>query len=1613
MSMFNSWWNRKARRSAKSVSKDRPRAKQTRRLSIEWLEGRQMLSSISLVPTTTQQTNPYFQAGPSTVLGGVSAVNGGIVAGAVNQVAVNPGNSSQMFAASVNGGVWLSNTGGASWLPVTDTMPSLSIGSVAFDAGDPTHNTLVAGVGRFSTAGEAGGALVGIYRSTNDGATWTLPAGSATLVGLNITSVYENGNVIVVAGDSGGTKTGLYISTDSGATFKVFGNGVAAGPVDAMVADPGSLGRLYVAVLGTGGGSANIYRIDAVGQVGQVVTNIGNGIGQLGNTQSPAAAIRFAVQPNVNSATNIVYVGIVESGLTPGLQGLYRSSALGVGWSSFGTMPFSTENGAQIGVEAAVSVTLGGPPYYFSMAADFSSSISSLANYTVYLGGNHQPLPYANSITATAETGRIFSATFSTGIIGSSPSYKQLTNNQAGGTGPAENSRSLLFNPNTGNLIETDDGGIYQRTSPDSAPTGTWTSLNGGTATGAGQPGALLDNEVISVSYDSLFNGILEGGPGGGTAFAANVTGSGVASAFTMITPPNTTFQYGGYTGVDDYSLAAGSLGNPSGPSASIRYVTGPFLTGFERLTYQQGSATPSSTVALPLLINGAGGINLVTLENNTNGTLNGSNVGRIQFYQPYAINNAPYLNSTSYQNQIAIITNIQYESFDQGNTFNVLEGVTQNAGTGQYTATTTMPGLATVIAYGGGLFNGAALTANPNVLYFGIQLSAGKVGSTFYERQSGTGVAQQSLGYQASGGTTPTGIAMSPFNYAQVFVTDTNGQVWVAADGGAGTTADFTNITGNLNGLAGTFISSIAYIPHTNPLTSTTGSDGLDSIVVGTNDGIYRMFVNAPGIWSKLAGPFPNANVTSLTYNSAQDVLVIGTLGRGVFDLPNFRSSLNSYTLQIAGDLTGGDNILLQVNTKFASLMDVNISGGSANSASVPLPYIAATNVVATGTGNALQLNYANGNPINVGTFNYNGGTNGSIIANANADYNLADSYLIDTLSSTPVNMTNVNQAFLTAGAGYGHNVFTLSGWSGTGQITGGTAGGNMVTFNNNVSNFALTNTQFYTSLGTYMGMSNIQAADLIGGVTPAAFYIENWAGQGFYQGKSGADLFDFIDGNLSDNSNVQSFWGVGNNDTAYISDTKSTANTNYNITGTTIRPDVTTPRPAAGGFNYDGSTRTLEVDGGQGVNRFYAVPASATNYYFNGNQTAAPTGAALDNLSISFFGTTNRTLHQTSATTGYYTFTNPTSRITWQGMATVNGSEPIVVAPGGSGYSATSEPLIQVYDSDSGELDFQFMAYASNFHGGVQVTLAAINGNPVIVTAPGSGVAGNVELWDARKPTAIANGTLPLGSLVTLTPLATLAPFGAGWTGGINVAAGPVLGGTNSDLIVSEASGAGLVAVYQTSQAVVGGPIGLAGVRLWQPYPTSFNAGAVVSVGDENGDGHAEVITAPGPGAAAQVDIWDGLSVLTQTSPTLIGSFLAEPSSFHGGVALAVGNTGTGAGTQDIIVGAGSAGGVSLGSQISVFQGGANILVNQPNTLPVPFYQFKTFTGASSTLAPLRIVTRDILGDGTIEILAAQGPNGTANAVNAYRPQNGQLIGSITVQKSGNIYNGGLNLG
>lgn len=199
--------------------------------------------------------------------------------------------------------------------------------------------------------------------------------------------------------------------------------------------------------------------------------------------------------------------------------------------------------------------------------------------------------------------------------------------------------------------------------------------------------------------------------------------------------------------------------------------------------------------------------------------------------------------------------------------------------------------------------------------------------------------------------------------------------------------------------------------------------------------------------------------------------------------------------------------------------------------------------------------------------------------------------------------------------------------------------------------------------------------------------------------------------------------------------------------------------------------------------------------------------------------------------------------------------------------------------------------------------------------------------------------------------------------------------------------------VKVYDSNQAVV---------HDFLAYDPLFRGGVRTAVGDVNGDGTPDIVTAPGFGLKPYVKVFDGVS-----GQLLLG-FNAYDQAFRGGVYVAIGDV-TGDGRLDIVTGAGETG----GPHVRVFDGAALF-----STVPVAVATATTATltgDAATTLTPtpaavkleffaydvaftggVRLAVEDVTGDGKADIVTGAGETGGPH-VKVFNGATGQEVYSF----------------
>ncbi len=226
--------------------------------------------------------------------------------------------------------------------------------------------------------------------------------------------------------------------------------------------------------------------------------------------------------------------------------------------------------------------------------------------------------------------------------------------------------------------------------------------------------------------------------------------------------------------------------------------------------------------------------------------------------------------------------------------------------------------------------------------------------------------------------------------------------------------------------------------------------------------------------------------------------------------------------------------------------------------------------------------------------------------------------------------------------------------------------------------------------------------------------------------------------------------------------------------------------------------------------------------------------------------------------------------------------------------------------------------------------VTVADVNGDgvPDLIVGAGPGFAPLVTVFD---------GTTAFNTLGAAPKmLAQFFAYDSRFVGGVYVAAGHIDPTSPTNAIITGTGRGGLPIVEAfllNNPPTYNGSVfpggGVSMIRWFVAYQNT-TGGVRVAAGNFFGGNHDDIATAPGPGDAPNVRIYNGAD--TSQPPQLLRSFYAYDPAFRGGVDIAAGNLHAGNNLDDLVTAPASAG----TTQVKVFNGQTGALQSSFDAFP-----------------------------------------------------------------------------
>ena len=317
--------------------------------------------------------------------------NGGFptASGRVTAIAVDPTDATgnTVYAGGAAGGVWKTTDGGNTWTPLTDTQPSLAVGSITIDPNN--HNTIYVGTGEENFNGDAFYGA-GVLKSTDGGTTWA-QMGKATFAqaltpgtgGAYIGQIAVqpgNPNIVLAAVSFilNGTVGGIYRSTDAGNSWTEDASPQGLGATSVFFeSTPTNAGTTATAWMAMGDafgvtGANGVYKS---ADSGATWTKQGGGL-----PTSNVGRIILGYAPSTSGANATVYAAIAT--VTPAspssedLLGLFQTTNGGTSWTPLSNTPAFCNH--QCFYDMAIGVSPENPSWLVVGGGAFTNNSSTV-----------------------------------------------------------------------------------------------------------------------------------------------------------------------------------------------------------------------------------------------------------------------------------------------------------------------------------------------------------------------------------------------------------------------------------------------------------------------------------------------------------------------------------------------------------------------------------------------------------------------------------------------------------------------------------------------------------------------------------------------------------------------------------------------------------------------------------------------------------------------------------------------------------------------------------------------------------------------------------------------------------------------------------------------------------------------------------------------------------------------------------------------------------------------------------------------------------------------------------------------------------------------------------
>jgi hypothetical protein len=456
------------------------------------------------------------------------------------------------------------------------------------------------------------------------------------------------------------------------------------------------------------------------------------------------------------------------------------------------------------------------------------------------------------------------------------------------------------------------------------------------------------------------------------------------------------------------------------------------------------------------------------------------------------------------------------------------------------------------------------------------------------------------------------------------------------------------------------------------------------------------------------------------------------------------------------------------------------------------------------------------------------------------------------------------------------------------------------------------------------------------------------------------------------------------GGKDSLYVNDRRTSGQAGYLVTPTSITYQPGSPVTSRfASIEYDDTLEAVRLDVTDQANVIEVQPSLSTEFFIDGNLPApgsvVPGQGDYLKLDTQTTGTAGHQLDITAPGSGSWTFTSGHQPVGFESIERFNHVEIVAV---GADAGATSKPRVLVYDAETMELKFSFLAYARSYQGGVRVATGDVNldGIPDVITAPGRNHPPVIKVFNGAPQPG------QTGRVLQTLNLPAANTYGNNFKQGLSVAVGDVTGDGAPDIAAVPTRGKAIVKVFRNEFSQGGAWARIRSFNAFAQFP-KFIGGATLAIADldgkQDGNGRSDILVASGPGMRARVRGFDVTQPASSYAPFV--QIVHPNRGFRSGWSVTAGDI-NGDQLPDIITGAGPLG----KSLVYTYNGGPR---------PQLLRSFRAFPElAGQPQCGIRVLARDIDDDGRAELLVAQCPDSQSNyEIRRFEPLTGKLVDSF----------------